>query len=305
MPCFRLPGKPARLPCAKGFLVLVLPACLAAQPSESASGLTFYASFHGSGSTLGLITRADPNVGYNFNRYFGIDAGLPFYIIRASDRSTALFGSRPETGLGNFYTNLRFSLPNPVVNYMSIVLVTAPTGDENKGLSTGRVTWDWNHHIHRNFDRLTPFANLGVANAISDTPLFTRPFMSFGMVSHYEGGAHFRLARLASVGGSAYAYEPWGEQTVISRVMRPELPPVAARNAGRGRRRGVFETAPETVGPANIARDRGFSFWLDLFPAQAAFLEVGYSRSTPYALDSVFFGIGINVKSIVRNARRQ
>ena len=274
--------------------------------AQSEEGLTFYTSFQGSASDFGVVTRLDPNVGYRFNRFFEIDAGFPVYFVRPSDNVASGFASNSVNGIGNFYTNFRLSMLNPAVNYVSTVTATAPTGDREKGLSTGKMTWDWNNHFNKPLGPLAPFANLGVANGITDTPFFVRPFLSRGTVGHFEGGANLKFLPVAGLGGSVYAYEPSGEQTVVSRVVHGSpMSSTPGQSQGRGRRRGVFESAPETVGTADIARDRGFSFWLDVIPNPVVFLELGYSRSTTYALDTVYWNVGVNVRSLMRNARRQ
>jgi hypothetical protein len=281
-----------------GFLTL-----LPAQSSER--GITFYSSFQGNSSNIGFVMRLDNSIGYNFNRFLGVDAGLPFYFIRPPDSLQSQLGNSSVNGIGNLYTDLRVSVPNPILTYFSTVTVTAPTGDREKGLSTGKVTWDWNNHIDRALGRLTPFVNVGIANTITDTPFYVRPFVTRGFVSHFEGGSNVSFAHFFGVGGSAYAYEPRGEQTVVSRVVHRGQAPGTGPGQGRGRPKGVFESAAETVGPASIARDRGFSFWLDIIPAPVVFLEAGYSRSTSYSLDTVFWGIGVNAGSLVRKIRRQ
>lgn len=276
---------------------------LSAQSPES--GFSFYSSFQGNSSSNGVVMRLDNSVGYNFNRFLGIDVGLPVYFLRPSDSVQSEFGNNSLNGIGNLYTDLRVSVPNPVMSYLSAFTVSAPTGERKKGLSTGKVTWDWNNHFSKRLARLTPFANLGVANTITDTPFFIRPFVSRGFVSHFEGGVNASVVPFVSVGGSVYAYEPRGEQTVVSRIVPHGPPAETGPGRGRGRAKGVFESVPEAVGPADIARDRGFSFWLDVTPSRVVFLEAGYSRSTSYSLDTVFWGMGVNVGSLVRKTRRQ
>jgi hypothetical protein len=148
--------------------------------------------------------------------------------------------------------------------------------------------------------RITPFVNLGIANTVTDTPFFVRPFTTFGFVAHVEGGASFKVARVVSVGASVYAIEPSGQQTVVSKLI-----PGKSQNAGTGtgslrRHHGVFETQPVTVGPADITRDHGFSGWFSVSPWRYTAFEIGYSRSVVYALDSVFFGINFNLSPLLR-----
>ena len=64
---------------------------------------------------------------------------------------------------------------------------------------------------------------------------------------------------------------------------------------GGGSRGGVFQTTPETVGSADVARDHGFSVGFDASPFQVIDLAVGYTRSVSFSLDTVYFGVGFNL----------
>jgi hypothetical protein len=176
-------------------------------------------------------------------------------------------------------------------NYTSYVDVTAPTGDKDRGFSTGRVTADWTNRFSRRFSSVTPFASVGVANTISDTAFFTRPFTSLGLVSHFDGGATVDVSDVFRVGGSAYAVRASGEQRIVSKVIERARPAPAQ---GRGRNR-VFETQAEAVVPAEIANDHGVSGWFGVRPAQAWDFYAGYNRSVNYDFNSLFFGIGFRI----------
>ncbi len=262
-------------------------------------GFTLYERFDGTANTLGAFMRLDSTLGYNFNRFVTFEAGLPVYFVRPSETALAFPGASSVNGIGNAHAALRLTFANPAVNYVPSLTVTAPTGDESKGLSTGHVTYDWNNHFDRTFGRLMPYADIGVGNTITDTPFFQRPFSSYGKVFHLEGGALLRIWQYASIGASAYTIEPSGEQTVVSRLGPPPQAQ-AGQNRGQGRKTGVFELQQVTVGPAEIARDRGASAWIMLTPSQTVDFHIGYSRSATYALDTVFFGVGFNIGSMIR-----
>ena len=274
----------------------------AQSPSSSENeekGLTFYEQFQGSSNSLGQIMKLDTSVGWDFNRYFGVDAGVPFYFIRAST-TAASTGAQSGNGIGNVYADLRLTLLNPLVNYSSTLTGTAPTGDKALGLSTGRATFDWNNHFDHRFGSIRPFVSAGIANSVSDTLLYTRPFTTLGFVSHFEGGARLRIVRGVHLGASLYDILPSGQQKVFSRLRgRGSIMPGATlRHRG-----GVFENAFETVGGADIAKDNGFSAWLDASPMRYLNLEAGYTRSVPYDLNTVSFGVGLNLGSVIRLAR--
>jgi hypothetical protein len=275
---------------------------LAQSEPDGESGFTLHERIQGSGSTLGLISKFDTAVGYQFNRYLVVEGGMPLYVVRPSSTASQVTGVQSATGIGNAYADLRLTLLNPLVNYTSLLTGAAPTGGKTAGFSTGHVTYDWSNLFDRSFGHLTPFANLGIANTITDTPFFTRPFTSYGFVTHVEGGASYKLARIVSVGASVYAIEPSGQQTVVSKLIsgKSQNPGTGGPPNRRHGHAGVFETASETVGTADIARDHGFSAWFTARASRYAIFEIGYSRSVQYALNGIFFGIDFNLSPVVR-----
>jgi hypothetical protein len=288
-------------------LVLAAAAAGTAQSSGEESGFTLYERLDATRNQLGFFTRLDSTAGYSFNKHVAVELGLPVYFVRPSDSAASSFGVSAVNGIGNAHFAGRLSFPNPALNYATSLTVTAPTGSESKGLSTGHVTYDWNNHFDRLLGRFMPYADLGLANEISDTPFFVRPFTSHGFVAHLEGGALVRIVNNhLSLGGSGYAIEPSGEQTIISRVNStspapaPAPPPSQGRGMGQGRTPGVFETGHKTVGTAEIARDRGASVWFMVTPSRTVDLEIGYSRSTTYGLNTIFLGMGFNLGPLIR-----
>ncbi len=291
-----------------GFLLLSVTRenLLAQDPAaEPEQGWSFLSRFQGSSNTLGQVYRLDAAARYDFNRYFSVAAGLPFYFVSASgDSSTGSLNS--GSGLGNAYLVLRLAVQNPAVNYSSTLTGTAPTGDASKGFSTGRATIDWSHHFDRSFGRTTPFAIVGIANTVSDTDFFTRPYSTLGWVGHFEGGLYYALAPRVSAGASAYAITPTGDQKVFSRVIARqegispvEPPPFSPVRTPRG----GFETESLTEGSAEIARDNGFSAWLGANLSRHLGVGIGFTRSVPFDLNTFSFGVGINVGHIVRKGR--
>ena len=291
----------SRLGCLCGLMLLV-PGLYAADESR---GVILYERFLGSLNTLGNVFRLDTTVGYSFNRHFSIDGGVPVFFVRPAATTTSVGGTASANGIGNAYLELRFALPNPLVNYSSVVTGTAPTGDKNSGLSTGRATVDWTNHFDRSFSRLTPFANIGFANTVSDTPLFVRPYTTLGFVTHLEGGGAYRVARFLEAGAAVYAIEPAGQQTMVSQLTAKTVaaPAQTGKSSGRSGHQGVFETTHVAVGTADLVRDNGFSLWGSVQPTKVLMIQVAYTRSIHYALNTVSFGIGLNLGSVLRNMR--
>jgi len=295
-----------RILCA---IVIVIGLAMPARAQDE-RGWTLIGGFYDSSNTDGTIMKLDPALSYRFNRHFQTYAGLPFYFVNLSSTATSAStmtsnGSGLVSGVGNAFLGFRGNLESDAVNYSSTLELTAPTGDKSRGFSTGRVTADWTNRFSHSFHSFTPFGSLGIANTISDTAFFVRPFTSLGLVSHFEGGAMYDFSRYVSVGGSVYALRAAGEQTIISKVIKREatIPRSsgtsvssgtgqAAGKSGNGRANRVFDTTTETVVPATVANDNGVSTWVIVSPRSELNFHVGYSRSIHYDYDTVSFGLG-------------
>ena len=289
-------------------LSAVLP--LSAQEERSSSsGFVFGASMQGSSNTLGTITKLDASAGYFFNPHWEVDFGVPYYFVSPSASTSAATGAASVQGIGNAYAQVRFTLANPVVNYVATVNGTGPSGDRNKGLSTGHGTVDWSNYFDKGFGRWTPFAEVGIANAVSDTMFFIRPYVTSGFVTHAQGGARFRFTRWMLAGAAGYVIEPAGQQTIVSRVVTKKsasstlpvtLPNTPVTAVAKGLlNKPVFETTSITTGSASLARDNGVSTWLLFGRSPGLNLQVGYTRSMEYDLDTLFFGIGFNIRKAI------
>ena len=252
--------------------------------AQDSTGFTSSAEFGGTSNSEGQIYELTTSVGYDFSTHFGADVGVPFYFIRPSSSA----GGTSTNGLGNPFVDLRLKFLNPAVNFGSVLTGFAPVGDSKKGLSTGRGTFDWTNHFDHSFSNLKPFADVGVANTIVGNRMFIRPYTTLGFNTHVQGGATYDLWRFFTLGASAYDILPSGQQTVFSRVARG-----AASHHGR-----VFEGNQQTTGSADIAKDNGFSTWLDASPGRVVDLELGFTRSMHYDLNSVSFMIGFNLKQL-------
>lgn len=314
-----------RLVCSSAVSLIALN--LYAQSSES-EHFTFDERVQGSVNALGAVTKLDTSAGYIFNPHWSASLGVPFYFVSPSSSTTASTGASSVNGLGNVYAQIRFALPNPALNYVSTLTGAAPTGDRDKGLSTGHAVVDWSNYVDHRFGRFTPFGEIGFANSVADTEFFIRPYITSGFVTHAQAGARYRLASWLNVNASGYAIEPAGQQTIISRIVTVQkqsaassasspvtsstvktvtknLPPVASPAASGivnklvspgNSQKPVFETTTVTTGSASIARDRGYSGWLMLGSSRVFNLYAGYTRSTEYHLNTVFFGIGVSLR---------
>jgi len=273
-----------------GLYLGLSPAVRAQSKEDSGRGLIWYEGVMGTSSSLGSVTRFDSTLGYNFNHHFGVDFGAPVLFVHSSSTTTTTY--RSANGIGDVYTDLRFTFRNPAVNFVSNIRGTAPTGSTANGFSSGRATADWNNHFDRAFGGVTPFADLGVANTVPDSAYFVRPYTTLGLTGHFDGGAGVRILPLVNLRASAYAIEPSGQQKVFSKLLTRQA---SSTGPGASSGHGVFQTAPETTGTADIARDHGFSVGFEASPFHVIDLAIGYTRSVTFSLDTVYFGVGFNL----------
>src|SRR5215469_5938140 len=87
-----------------GFLVTTIVVAVAvhgavaqSEPKAAAkdpSGFTPYAAFGGTSNNQGQIYELSTSVGYDFNRHFAANLGVPFYFIRPSSLSSRRWRAR-------------------------------------------------------------------------------------------------------------------------------------------------------------------------------------------------------------------
>ena len=257
-------------------------------------GFTSYLEFGGTTNSAGQVYEVGSSIGYTFTQHFGMDFGVPVYFVNASSSTT---GSTSGSGVGNPSVDLRWKYLHSKVNYATVLTGSAPLGDKNLGLSTGHATFDWTNHFDHGFNRVTPFFEAGFSNTTSDSRLFFRPYTTFGLNTHFRGGAEINVWKFISVGAAGYDIAPFGDQTVFSRVVGPSVAAGAGSGATHGR---SFNTGHETTGPASITIDNGFSTWVDASLNNYMDAELGYTRSVHYDLNSVSFSLGLNVGRLLR-----
>jgi hypothetical protein len=248
--------------------LLNVPGLLYAQGIDDNQGVSFSQRFQGSSNALGVILKSTSTATYSFNEHIRAYAGVPFYFTKQASSTSFV------NGLGNVYSGLFLTGGSPsAIRCASDLVFTLPTGDVAGGFSTGHPTVDWTDTFSHSFGALVPYGSVGIANTISDTEFFVRPFSSDGVVTHFEAGALMNLNGHVTLGGSAYGVRASGAQVIIN----------------QGRRR-----PSQTAGPIQVANDDGFSSWVSVRPTLSTDFQIGFSRSEGYELNSLFFGVGFH-----------
>jgi hypothetical protein len=260
---------------------------------DSEKGITWFESFQGTINSDSRIYKIDSNLGWDFNKHFGVFVGVPAYFANVpsstitNGTTTTTSASFTNSGIGNAYLGFTLKASSPKLYYGSAVTAYAPTGSAAKGFSTGRVGVDWTNRFEHTFHRLTPFFEGGLSNTVPDSAFLARPFTSLGAISHLEEGAEYQLTKHFYAGGSGYQIVPFGSQKVFSKL------------GGKGKGKNPFDTATVSTGN-DLTRENGFNTWVGLEPSSIVRLELGYTRSMTFDLSSFAFNLRMNVGKMLR-----
>jgi hypothetical protein len=253
---------------------------VATKTAVEEKGFTWTETYEGSGNTDGFVTDINSTVGYIFDQHFSMDMGVPYLFISPSSSKT---GTTSVAGMGNPYVGLRYSRKGPLLDFSTSLNGTVPTASSTKGLSTGRVTFDWDNHFAHGFDLFTPFFDAGLANSVADTRFLHHPYISLGKLAHLEGGSELNLGDKFSVSASGYYILPWGPQQIFVR--------------------GKKSSSGSAKGSASLTRDDGINLGLDYNLSRFVDLSASYSYSAYSVLNTVSFGVELNVASWLRKRR--
>ena len=265
-----------------------------AEPAEAGNaadvtGVVAFVQAQAKSTPLGFVSTLDANVGYAFSSHFTADVGVPVFFVRSPFSLTTNKDWRWTTWLlGNPYLDLRYSTKRFGPSITTILTGTIPVSSTDRVFTTGRAGVDWFNHIEKNHKGVTPFLNLGAANGTVDRFIMprpysaARPYQTLGFIADFEGGASYKFRKAYSIGGSAYALVPGGPQKVYSRLVSPDF-----ALGGSGNHNRDFNSTFLTQGPSRIARDNGFSGWVEIARFPHANLQIGYTRSVRYAYDAL------------------
>lgn len=298
---------------ALGKLLKQTPATPSSGQAEP-TGLTGFVQLQGTSTPLGLVTSLTTNIGYNFTPRFGADVGLPIFLVR-SPFSPVLARDWSWTALlGDPYIDVRYKTTRSGVNLVSVLTGTIPASSPERIFTTGRFGVDWFNHVEGKLKGFTPFLNFGAASGTVNRYYMprpysmARPYQTLGFISDFEGGTHYQIRPGYKIGASAYALVPGGPQKVFSRLVAPGSSVVGDYDHNRYFYH-EFETISQTyldqdeskprLG-AGIARDNGFSGWLEISKVHNVTLLIGYTRSVHYAYDALNVGLNFDATSLIK-----
>jgi hypothetical protein len=233
-------------------------------------------------SVTGWATLFTPAIGYSFNDTFSIDATIPIYMYRLADSRSAhpkpnaqLVTQRAE--LSDVVLGLHAQFVPHQFQYQLTGLVTAPTGDEAYGLTTGRVTFDISNYFQRSFGRITPNLEIGAGDSSTlVNRIVTKNYTSLGPLAHFQLGLGFDLFRGMSFETEAYEQLPIGDQKIYG----------PSRNG-----------KATVVTGHNVTEDNGFTNSLDVPLTRQFTLSGYYSRSLRLHTDTTAIGLSYVLRS--------
>jgi len=287
-------------------------------PSENADtpGPTAFVQLVGSNFNMGVVATYDFNLGYKFTQHVSADLGLPLYTTRTPFSLVSTADWRYTTIIGAPYIDIRYDAKHGGTNFTS--LLTGSAGfNMIKTYSNGRMVVDlFNHFDHPyqvgNFDVVfTPFINLAGGTGTVDQQVIprpyniARPYETLGYLGHGEIGGDFTIMKAYKLGGSAYGLAPAGPQKVYSRLVAPD-----SLLGGDGHHNRYwdqfFETGGQLVntyggGPSRIARDNGYSMWLEVTRYKNFTVTFAYTHSVHYDYGAALFMLRYNFTGLLRN----
>lgn len=282
------------------------PAAPAPPPAPSlddTTGPTAFVQLQAGGYSKSVVSSVDINLGYNLTDHLGADIGLPIFYVRSP--LTLVIGSdwKTSTLLGDPYIDVRYKLSKAGIKLTTVVTGTVPVSSPERVFTTGRAGVDWFNHIEpaKSLGRITPFLNVGAANSTITRYYMPRPYsigrpyQTLGLIGDGEVGLSGKLPFGIVLGASAYGLLPSGQQKVFSRLVTPGSTVVGEFTDNR-----YYFNAFETTGPASIARDNGYSGWIEYNKVPKLSLQIGYTHSVHYRYDMITLMLNFNGTELIR-----
>jgi hypothetical protein len=260
------------------------------------AGVT-YSGVHS--SSVGWYSAVTPAISYTFSERFSADASTSIYINRLianTDPATKATqplvtdGVDPGDTLIDFHASF---YPGSLTDIITASM-TAPTGDRAKGLGAGQVTYDFNNHTERYYNKLGFLVDLGIGNSSGlFNDLVEKDYTSVGTLAHFQAGAVVWLPRRTYIEAVAYEQLPLGSQTVYRAVERDEN--VRANADGGGT--NPNPPPPVAVTVSTASEDNGFTAFAGVPLTDHITLSGYYNRSLRQRLDTVSAGVTFVLRS--------
>ncbi len=252
-----------------------------------------------SSNHYGRIWVLNNAAGFHLTKRLSLEVGLPFYNVNSSQGNVS--------GLGDVYAQLELLTALPAARLTTSLTVTAPTGNKSAGLSSGRPTVDFTNGLAHRWSMIGLFGNAGVADTIANSAYFVRPVSSYGWVGHFEAGGELFPNGHIGVGAAAYDILPFGSQTIYQRgngngnVLGSLMGGSGSGMGGGLLGGGMGHSGAKATGSSGLDRDNGGAAWVDISPIRSINIELSYSRSVHFDLNTFAVSINSNIWSLIHS----
>jgi hypothetical protein len=243
-------------------------------------------------SAVGWYQVATPAINYTFSPHYSADVSTPIYLHRqvtnlnisqqSPDRLVLDTADTGDTLLGfhaSFY-------PRQMED-TATVSMTAPSGNRNEGLGTGRVTVDFDNFTERYIKQMGLLLDLGIGDSSSVVnTLLTQNYSSLGKLAHFQTGAVVWINHRYSIRSVAYEQLPFGSQTVYTTVAQSEYSKTNQPGSGQG-----SNATTNVVTSTGASEDNGFTTSVGIPLTSNLILSGYYDRSLRQHLDT--FSVGM------------
>lgn len=230
-------------------------------------------------SSIGWYSIVTPAVSYTVSPKYSADVSLSIYPYRlAPNENPAATASQrlitTHADLGDTLIGLHGYFSSHAFQHTITASLTAPTGNREDGLGTGRVTFDLRDHIERYLHQTGFVLDLGAGNS---SGLFNRLVMdqssSLGPIAHFQTGIIVWLPGGNYLQSIAYEQLPIGDQKIYGVVSAPGKP------------------SQTVVTGRSVTEDNGFTTSLGVPLSSHVTLASYYNRSLRLHLDTVSIGL--------------
>lgn len=240
------------------------------------AGITFSAVHD---SSIGWYNLMTPAFSYTFSPRYSMDASFSLYPYRLTQnqsqfpapgqRLVSTHGDVGDTlvGLHGYFT------PKSIQTTLT-ASSALPSGNENDGLGTGHVTFDFDDHMERYVQRTGFILDLGGGDT---SGLFDRlvssNYSSLGPIAHFQTGLVYWFRSGSYIQSIVYEQLPLGDQKVYSTIS------------------ALGKPSQTVVSGRGVSEDNGFTTLVGVPLSPNVMLSGYYNRSLRLHLDTVSFGV--------------
>ena len=237
----------------------------------------------------GAWMQVTPGVGYTFTPRWSVEAGVPLYYVSAA----ATYGGIAALGgVGDVYGSLSLDLSTDALTAYTTLTASAPTGNADKGLGSGQLSWDGTAHLAGEVGRFGPYTTAGLGNnikAASETlgggAGRARPATTStnGNLAHVDTGLEFTVWKSLTLTASGYGVFAFNRPRVVTPVTPRPQPGINGprRNLRRpGTPSGARQATPATAQDDGSDHGVGLVLWDQVTPWLD--LSLWFSHSLAY-----------------------